>query len=79
MQFRLVTAFDAELANMVGAFIFERQTIGINALQIGIVDAPDMADGVRSDFAERIAAKQPGADFKTGKAETIDSKARDFL
>ena len=35
MQFRLVTAFDAELANMVGAFIFERQTIGINALQIG--------------------------------------------
>ena len=38
-----------------------------------------MANGVGGDLTEGIIAEQPGADFKTREAETIDRKARDFF
>ena len=44
-----------------------------------VVDAADVADDVRGDFAERILAEQPRLDLDAGKAIAIDGEARDLV
>ena len=79
MQFGLVAALDAELADVVSALVIDHQVVGFNALQVGVIDAANVANGVGRDFTERVIAEQPRTDLETRKAKTIHRKACNFF
>ena len=79
MQLALVGELDAELTDIVGALVVGGLVPGLDALDILFVDAADVAGDMRSDFAERILAKEPRLDLHAGKAVAIDGEPCDFL
>ena len=79
MQFALVRQLDADLADVVGALVVGGCVPLGDALDVVVVDAADVADDVRGDFAERILAEQPRLDLDAGKAVAIDGEAGDLL
>ena len=79
VQLALVGELDADLADVVGALVVGGLVPLVDAHQVAIVDAPDVADDVRRDFAVRVLAEQPRLDLHAGKAVAIDGEARDLV
>ena len=79
MQLALVRKLDADLADVVRSFVVRGLVALIDALEVVIIDASDVADDVRCDLAERILPEQARLDLDARKAIAIDGEARDFL
>ena len=79
MQLEFVLLLDAGLADMVGAFVVGGLVALLDYLHVALVDAADVADGVRGDRAERILAEQARLDLDTREQIAIGSKACDLL
>ena len=68
-----------DLADVVGALVVRGLAPVLDALDVAVVDAADVADDVRGDLAERVLAEQPRLDLHARKAVTVDREARDLL
>ena len=79
MQFVLVVLLDAELADMVGAFVVHLLAIFGNLFQVFVVDAAHVAERVGGQFGKRIMTEQARLDFHAREAIRIGGKARHFL
>ncbi len=79
VQLLLVGALDAKLADVVGALVVAGEALRLDALHVGVVDAADVADRVRGDFALRIGAEEARLDLEPREAEAVDREARDLL
>ena len=75
----LVALLHAELADVFGAAVVGGVLGVVDLLLLGRVDAPDVADQVAADLAERIAAKEPRLDVDPLEAEALRGEAGDFL
>ena len=51
----------------------------LDAVEVLVVDAADVADRVRGDLAVRVLAEEPRLDLDAGKAVAVDGEARDLL
>jgi hypothetical protein len=79
VQLTLVGELDADLADIVGALVVGALAPLVDAYEVAIVDASDVADRMRCNFAVRILAKEPRLDLDSRKPIAIDSEARDFV
>jgi hypothetical protein len=79
MQLIFVLLFQSGLADVVGAFVVGRLFVFLDDLQVALVDAIDVADGVRSDRTQRILAEQTRLDLDTGKEIAVGGKAGHFF
>ena len=79
MQVAFVGELDADFADVVGALVVGGFVPGVDALDILVVDATDVAGHVRGDLAERILAEQARFDLNTRKTVAIDRKSRDLF
>ena len=79
VQLALVGKLYAHLADVVRAFVIRRFFPLVDALEVVIVDAADIADDVRRDFSERILAEQSRLDLDAGKPVAVHREARDLL
>ncbi len=75
MQLRFVEAFDTGLAHVRGAGI----TLGIQRAEVGRIDASDVADHMRKEFALGVVARQVGHDIHAGKSVAFQCEARDLV
>ena len=77
----LVALLDAELADVVGAAVVGLRPLRpvLDRLLLGLVDAPDVAEHVAADLAQRIVAEQPRLDLDAGEAEALGGEARHLL
>ena len=79
MQFALIRQFDADLADVIGAFVV-RDLVPIgDPFDILVVDAADIADHVRRDIGEWVLAKEACLDLHAGKAVAMNGETGDFL
>ncbi len=83
VQLALVALLDADLADVfrpvVDRRIAARFGEPLDALEVARRNAPDVADHVRRDLAERIVAEQPGAQLDAREPEAVGGEARDIL
>ena len=79
VQFALIRYFDADFADVVGALVVRGIAPFLDALDVTVVDASDVADEVRCGFAERILPEQPRLDLDARKPIAIHGEACDFL
>ena len=79
VQFALVRYFDADLADVIGALVVRGVAPFLDALDVTVVDAADVADEVRRGFAVRILPEQPRLDLDAWKPVAIHGEACDFL
>ena len=59
VQMLLIALLKADLADVVGAAIVCVDAIVFQLVELALIDAPDVADDVREEFALRILAEQP--------------------
>ena len=79
VQVLLVGALDAELADVVGALVVGRGALRLDAVHVGLVDAPDVAHRVRGDVAVGVRAEEPRLDLEAREAVAIHGEFRDLL
>ena len=79
MQNALITLLEPHLADVVGAAIVGKLVVFFEPVEIFLIDAPDVADDMRKEFALRIMAEQPRLDFHTRKAVTARGETRDLF
>ena len=79
VQLAFVGQLDADLADVVGALVVGGLLPLLDPLDVAVVDAADVADHVRGDFAERILAEQPCLDLDAREPVAVDGKARDLV
>ena len=53
--------------------------VGLELLDLALVDAADVADHVREELALRVLAEQPRVDLDAGEAVAVGGEARDLL
>jgi hypothetical protein len=79
VQGELVMVFEAGLADMVGTLVVCCLLALGDLFEIALVDAIDVADGVRGHRSQGILTKQARLDFDPREEIAIGGKARDFL
>ncbi|CAG2155983.1 hypothetical protein LMG19282_05078 [Cupriavidus campinensis] len=93
VQFGLVALLQADLADVVGAFVvvgvLARIVLGalgvvglvhrIDAFLVALRNAPQITNHVAGRLAERVLAEQPCAHVHAGKAETLGGELGHFL
>ena len=79
MQLALIRQLDADLADVVGAFVVRRLVPFGDALDIAIVDPADVADHMRRNLGVRVLAEQPRLDLHAGKRVAMHGEARDLF
>ena len=79
MQFALIAAFHAGLADEICAAIVRGDASFLQLFLIFGIDAADVADDMRSEFTVRILAEQARLDFHAWEAIPIGGKLRYFL
>ncbi len=75
VQQRLVLVLDAELAGVGGRAV----GAGIQALEVVLVDAPDIAQRMHGERPVRVAAGQAGDDVDPGEPVAVDRHAGDLF
>src|SRR6185295_13714953 len=75
----LVRELDADLADVIGALVVGAFAPFLDARDVAVVDAPDVADHVRRELRIRVLAEEPRLDLHAREAVAIDGEARDFV
>ncbi len=79
VQFAFVRELDPDLADVVGALVVRRLAPLVDAREIAVVDAADVADDVRCELAVRVLPEEPGLDLDARKTVPVDREARDLV
>ena len=64
---------------MLGTLVVGALLVLFDELQVGLVDAVDVADGMCADRAERILAEQARLDFDAGKTVAVGGETRHLI
>ncbi len=75
MQLLFIEALDTGLADEVGARIVAL----VEGLELGLIDAPHIPQGMRQRLGFRVVAQQLRLDLDAGQAIAIDGQTRDLL
>ena len=79
MQVFFVTLFEADLAEVFGAAVIGVVAFFFELVEFALVDAADVADDVRKEFALRILTEQARIDVDAGKAVAVGGETRDLF
>ncbi len=79
MQFTFVRKLDPDLADVVGALVVRGLAPLVDAREIAVVDAPDIADHVRCELAVGVLPEEPGLDLDARKTVAIHREARHLV
>ena len=79
VQRAFVAELQPGLADVIGTAIVGDLAVGVEFVELFLVDAADVTDHVRKQLALRILPEQPRLDFDAGKAIPVRRKARDFF
>jgi hypothetical protein len=75
VQVALVALLEAGLADVVGAPVVGGVVALLDALEVAVVDAADVADHVGGEAAHRIVAEQARLQLDAGKAVALGDEA----
>ena len=64
---------------MIGALVVGALLILLDAFEVAIVDAADIAERVRGELAQRVLTEQARFDFDAGESVAVGGDDRDFL
>jgi hypothetical protein len=79
VQVLLVARLEAGLADVVRALVVGLRAVGLEALDVALADAADVAHDVGKELALRVLAEQPRIDLHTREAVAVRGEARDLL
>jgi hypothetical protein len=79
VQLALVRELDADLADVVGALVIRGLVPFLDARDVAIVDAPDVADHMGRHFTVGILAKKPRLESRRLETGSVHREARDFV
>src|SRR6185369_5861739 len=79
VQLALVGKLDADLADVIRAFVVGGLVPVVDARDVAVVDPADVADDMRGDLAQRVLAEEARLDLDARETVAVDGKARDFV
>src|SRR5207248_2306318 len=79
MELGLVGGLDAGLADVIGAAVIRADAVFLELRLVLRVDAPEIAEHMRADVAERILAEEARLDLHALEAVAVGGELRHFL
>src|SRR4029450_3255892 len=79
VQFSFIRELDADLADVVRAFVVGALSPLLDPHEIAVVDAPDVPDDVRGELRVRVLAEEPRLDLHAGKPIPVHGESPPFI